>query len=346
VVNEPTTASGSAAEEPNHPLIVLAGPTASGKSSLAIRLAEVFGGEILSCDAVAVYRYLDIGSAKPTVADRARVSHHGLDLLDPDQPTTAGDYSRYGRSVLAAVTARGRVPILVGGTGLYVRATLEGLAPSPPRNDALRERLRRLAARRAPDALHRLLHRVDPVAAARIHPNDQPKLIRSLEVAALAQQSQTAQWTAGRDQLRGYRTLKLALDPSRAALYARINERAAAMFRNGLLEETATVVARFGADARGLGSLGYAQALTVLRGTQPLEIAVAQAQAGHRQYAKRQLTWFRRDAEITWLRGFGDDPAILEKAQARVDAHLNTMTSRADASSGPPVTGDRAHAHG
>lgn len=159
-----------------YPLVVLVGPTASGKTSLALTLAEQFGGEIVSCDAVAVYRGLDVGSAKPTAAERARVPHHAIDILNADEPSTAGDYARAARVALEEIKARGRLLIVTGGTGLYLRALLEGLAPAPPRDEELRERLRERAARHGSDYLHRLLKRVDPAAAAAIHPNDVPKM--------------------------------------------------------------------------------------------------------------------------------------------------------------------------
>ncbi len=303
-------------------MIVIAGPTASGKTALAVSLAEMFGGDVLSCDSVAIYRELDIGSAKPSAAERARVPHHGLDVLRPDEPTTAGDYLRLGRAVLSEVRSRGRLPIVAGGTGLYLRALLEGLAPAPPRDEALRERLRGLAERRGRDALHRLLRWVDPAAAGKIHPHDTPKVVRSLEVAALAQRPQTEQWGAGREALRGFRVLKLGLDPARSALYERINQRAAGMFSAGLLEETERVRERYGAGVRSLGSLGYAQAGAVLDGRQGLAEAVAEAQTGHRNYAKRQMTWFRREEGIHWLGGFGEEARWQAKARRLVQQHL------------------------
>lgn len=294
--------------EPQSALIVLAGPTASGKSALALFLAERLNGEILSCDSVAIYRGMDIGSAKPSPVARARISHHGLDLLDPDQPSTAGDYARSARAALAEMRNRNKLPIIAGGTGLYLRALLDGLAPAPPRDEALRERLRKRAN------LHRLLQRLDPGAAALIHPNDTPKLIRSLEVTLLAQQPQTEQWQTGRDPLEGFHILQLGLNPPRAELYNRINTRAAAMFTTGLLEETAALRVRFGDTAHALNSLGYAQALAVLQNKITLPQAVAEAQQGHRRYAKRQLTWFRRDPRLHWLPSFGDNPASQTEA--------------------------------
>lgn len=309
------------------PLVVVAGPTASGKTALAMRLAESFGGEIISCDSVAIYRGLDIGSAKPNAAERARVPHHGLDLLAPDEAANAGDYARAARAALASIVDRGRVPIVAGGTGLYLRALLHGLAPAPPRDEALRERLRAFALRRGPGSLHRLLLRCDTAAAGLIHPNDTPKLIRSLEVTLLARRPQTEQWEAGREPLEGYRVLQLGLDPPRVELYLRINARAAAMFTRGLLEETAAIRAMYGDGARGLGSLGYAQALAVLREVLGLPEAIAEVQQGHRNYAKRQLTWFRREQAMRWFPGFGDDPEVQEEALRLTREHLNEVSA-------------------
>lgn len=306
-----------------HPLIVLVGPTASGKTALALRIAEEFGGEIVSCDAVAVYRGMDIGSAKPTAAERERVRHHAIDILDANEPSTAGDYARAARAAIADITARSQLPIVTGGTGLYLRALLEGLAPAPPRDEELREKLRQRAAERGPEYLHRLLKRVDAKAAAAIHPNDIPKMIRSLEVTLAARVPQSKQWRAGRDALEGYSVLKLGLNPPRVALYGRINDRAKRMFAHGLVEETRVLRQRFGDDCRALGSLGYAQASSVLRGEMTMTDAIAAAQQGHRNYAKRQLTWFRRDGGIHWIEGFGDDAVVLARVSDLVREHLS-----------------------
>ena len=304
------------------PLLVVAGPTASGKTALALHLAEALNGEIVSCDSVAVYRLMDIGSAKPTAEERARIPHHCLDLYWPDEPCTAGDYARHARAAIADIRDRGKLPIVAGGTGLYLRALLEGLAPAPPRDEALRNRLRERSAALGSSYLHRILQRLDPRAAELIHANDEPKLIRSIEVTLAARRPQTAQWTEGRDPLLGYRVIQFGLGPGRKLLYERINYRAAAMFERGLVAETDTLRSRFGEDCRALTSLGYAQAKAILRGEMIVAEAVTAAQQGHRNYAKRQLTWFRRDAAMRWLDGFGDDPALQSEALAVAKSFL------------------------
>jgi tRNA dimethylallyltransferase len=309
------------------PLVVIAGPTASGKSGLAIHLAEALDGEVVSCDSVAVYRLMDIGAAKPSAEELALVPHHCLDLYWPDEACTAGDYMRHAREAVAGIRSRGRVPIVAGGTGLYLRALLEGLAPSPQRDEKLRERLRSRAAQHGSAWLHRVLARLDARAAAAIHANDLPKLIRAIEVTLAARQPQTELWQAGREPLRGYRVLQLGLAPERLALYARINARAAAMFERGLLAETAMLRERYGDACRSLGALGYLQAMQVLRGESSLEDAVAAAQQGHRNYAKRQGTWFRREPAMQWLAGFGDDAAVRAEALQRTRAHVEARAS-------------------
>jgi tRNA dimethylallyltransferase len=296
------------------PLIVLVGPTASGKSSLALRLAEEFNGEIVSCDSVAVYREMEIGTAKPSREERALIQHHMIDIAWPDEACTAGDYSRQAREALAGITERGRLPIVAGGTGLYLRALIDGLFPAPPTRPGQRERLRKIAATRGPTYLHRLLARLDKAAAAAIHVNDVPKVVRAIEVSLAADRPLTEQWQKGRDTLTGYRILRLGLNPPRARLYERINQRATAMFDRGLVEETERLIARYGEDCRPLTSLGYAEATAVLQNELTREQAVAQAQQGHRNYAKRQLTWFRRDSNMHWLEGCGGDQEIIDTA--------------------------------
>jgi tRNA dimethylallyltransferase len=306
------------------PLVVVAGPTASGKSNLAIALAQRFHGEIISCDSVAVYREFEVGTAKPSAAERALVPHHLIDVAAPTEAFTAGDYSRAARAAIAEISARGRLPIVAGGTGLYLRALLDGLFAGPPRSEELRERLRARAESRGPEHLHRILRRMDASAAAAIHPNDVSKLVRAIEVCLAARQKMSEMWKSGRDPLTGYRTLKIALAPDREALYRRINQRAASMFERGLVEETRSLVERYTGErnAPALKSLGYRQVSMFIRGELSLEEAIAAVQQGHRNYAKRQLTWFRREEGIVWLEDFGDSEAAQQRAAKLVEDFL------------------------
>lgn len=304
------------------PMVVVVGATASGKTSLALALAEEFDGEIVSCDSVAVYREMEIGTAKPTLEERGRVPHHMIDVAWPDEACTAGDYSRGAREALAGIAGRGRLPIVAGGTGLYLRALIDGLFPAPAVDPELRVRLRARAAERGAGYLHGVLRRLDGQAAERIHANDVPKVVRAIEVSLAARQPLSTQWQKGRDALTGYRILRLGLNPPRAGLYARIDARARAMFERGLVEETERLVERYGFDCTPLGSLGYAEAVAVLRGERMREAAVAQAQQGHRNYAKRQGTWFRKEREIEWVAGFGGDAEVVAWAKERVERHL------------------------
>jgi tRNA dimethylallyltransferase len=305
-------------------LLVLLGPTASGKTALSLHLAERFHGEIVSCDSVAVYREFEIGTAKPALQDRNRIPHHLIDVADPTEQFTAGDYSRLARAAIAGIHARGHMPVVVGGTGLYLRALLEGLFAGPARSEELRERLRQRQATRGTEHLHRLLQKLDPPAAAIIHTNDVPKLIRAIEVCLSARQSMTVMWQAGRDPLRGFRILRIGLNPTREALYQRVNLRAQAMFKQGqgLVEETRMLKDRYGEAARPLASLGYKQAQQFLRGELSLEQAIAAAQQGHRNYAKRQMTWFRREPDVEWINGFGDDAKVQKQAEELVSKAL------------------------
>ena len=295
-------------------LVVILGPTASGKTALSLALAEKFAGEIVNCDSVAVYRDFEVGTAKPSTAERARAPHHLFDIADPTEEMTAGEYARRARAVLAEIAARGRLPIVVGGTGLYLRALLEGLFAGPQRSEELRERLRARVSERGSAYLHKILLRLDRASAAKIHANDAPKLIRAVEVCLASRQKMSDLWQQGRDPLRGFRILRLGLEPERTALYDRINARAARMFEYGLVEETQGLIAKHGAAVRPLTSLGYRQAGQLLHGELTKDQAVHAAQQSHRNYAKRQMTWFRREPEVRWLRGFGDDAAIQSEA--------------------------------
>lgn len=305
---------------PEPVLVVILGPTGSGKTALSLYLAQKFRGEIVNGDSVAMYREFDIGTAKPSLAERALAPHHLFDCADPTEDVTAGEYARQSRQILEEIRGRGRLPIVVGGTGLYLRALVEGLFAGPGRSEPLRQRLRERVSTRGSVYLHRLLQHLDSAAAERIHANDVPKVIRAIEVCIASRHKMTDLWQKGRDRLRGFRILRLGLDPDRAALYDRINRRARQMFDAGLIEETKRLLDKYGDRSPPLGSLGYKQAVELLRGELSREQALEAAQQAHRNYAKRQMTWFRREPDVNWLRGFGDDPGVQQAARTSIEA--------------------------
>ncbi|HVN93865.1 MAG TPA: tRNA (adenosine(37)-N6)-dimethylallyltransferase MiaA [Terracidiphilus sp.] len=304
--------TGNASEESPFPLtVILLGPTGSGKTALSLELAERFDGEIVSCDSVAVYRGMELGTAKPTREERARVPHHLIDVAEPDEAFTAGEYSRLARKALQEIKARERLPIVTGGTGLYLRALTEGLFAGPARQEELRARLQSKTQKRGAPWLHRMLMRIDPATAGRIHPNDTAKLIRAIEVCVAARKPMSE--VLGRDPLRGFRLLRIGLNPPRTELYARLNERCAEMFAAGVVEETRGLLARYG-PVKALDSLGYKQARALLDGTLSEQAAIQAAQQGHRNYAKRQMTWFRREPDVRWIEEFGDEANTVRAA--------------------------------
>jgi tRNA dimethylallyltransferase len=309
-------------------LVVVLGPTGSGKTALSLALAERFRGEIVNCDSVAMYRDFEIGTAKPSAEVRAQVRHHLFDVVDPTGYMTAGEYARRSREVLEDIKSREKLPIVVGGTGLYLRALLEGLSSGPRRSNELRERLRQRADEKGSTHLHKLLSRIDPAAAARIHANDIPKLIRAIEVRLASRQNITELWKQGRDPLRGFRILRLGLDPNRDKLYARINQRAQRMFEAGLTKETRELRQKYGEQAWPLRSLGYKQAVQLLRNEVDVLTALQLVQQAHRNYAKRQMTWFRNEPGVVWWKGFGDEPGVQSEAAARVAEALGVSGLR------------------
>jgi tRNA dimethylallyltransferase len=306
--------------EQSDPLaVLLLGPTGSGKTALSLALAKCFSGEIVSCDSVAVYRGMDLGTAKPSAEDRARLPHHLIDVADPDQPFTAGEYSRAARAALRDISMRGKLPIVTGGTGLYLRALTDGLFAGPARQHQLRTRLEQSRQRHGELWLHRLLVRLDPTSAARIHANDTPKLIRAVEVCLTTRKPLSEVQT--RDPLTGFRLVRIGLNPPRQQLYDRLNRRAAAMFESGLIDESRGLLECYG-PVKALDSLGYRQALGVLRESFSVDEAVSAAQQGHRNYAKRQLTWFRREQQVHWIAGFGDEAETILAASELVQSSL------------------------
>jgi len=324
------------------PLIAVLGPTGSGKTGLALRLASQFDGEIVNCDSIQLYRGFDLGSAKVSPADRQGLPpHHLLDVLEPADVCTAGDYAVMATAVVNEIANRGRLPILSGGTGFYVRALLDGLAPSPKRDTRLRSRLE-ARERRRPGVLHRYLRRLDPVTARRVHRNDRNKLIRALEITLLARRP-AEQWfrEQGRRALRGFAALKLGLNPPREQLWETLAKRTQSMFKAGLVEEVRSLLSKgVPRSAKPFESLGYKEVLLHLDGTLTLDQAIEWTTIHTRQYAKRQMTWFRRESNIFWLSGFGHDQSIVEQATQFVAQHLCNIGKLTPKLGYPPSSGE------
>jgi tRNA dimethylallyltransferase len=301
------------------------GPTGSGKSDLALKIARQFGGEILNCDSVQVYRYFDIGTAKTPERERGGIPHHLIDAFDPDEIFTAGDFSRSGRRILHEIAGRGNVAIVTGGTGFYVRALIDGLAPGPQRDESLRARLAARERKRT-GSLHRLLRRFDPVTAARVHANDVPKVTRALEICLSSRRPAAEIFEGGRDALEGFAVLKIGLFPDRETLYGRLEARLEKMFAGGLVEETAAILAMgYPESCKPFESIGYKQALQVVKGELSMKDALFYARRDTRRYAKRQMTWFRQEPGLEVIRGFGDEAATVERAEQLVKVFLNKL---------------------
>jgi tRNA dimethylallyltransferase len=293
------------------PLLAIIGPTASGKSALGVFLAKKFAGEVVACDSTQLYRGFDIGTAKPTSAERSMVPHHLLDVLDPAEESTAGGYRERALRVLHDLRGRSRLPIFTVGTGLYLRALLEGLADLPLRSEGLRERLRASAAEHGAGHLHEILTHLDAPAAKQISAADEQKLIRAIEICLLAKKSLTEIHREGRTPLSGWRVLKIGLQPERESLYQRIHNRADAMLQAGWLAEVSGLLASgLPENAKPFNFIGYRELRSHLRREITLDAARAAIQQGTRQYAKRQLTWFRREKDVHWVAGFGDDQNV------------------------------------
>ncbi len=319
--------------EPALPLIAILGPTASGKSALAVHLAHQLNGEVIACDSTQLYRGFDIGTGKLTSVERQGIPHHLLDVLDPSQETTAGGYRELALAVLSDLRARKKLPILTVGTGLYLRALLEGLADLPQRSEELRARLRASAEKHGAKYLHRLLKRLDPQSANRIAPADSQKLLRAVEVCLLARKPLTQVHSEGRTPLQGWHTIKIGLQPPREELYARIHARIDHMLAAGWQEEVSGLLAATSsghcqgaanapANAKPFDFLGYRELAAVRRNELSLEEARAAIQQATRRYAKRQQTWFRREQNVTWFAGFGDHPIL----QSEIDEWLKRCT--------------------
>ncbi|MBS1840782.1 MAG: tRNA (adenosine(37)-N6)-dimethylallyltransferase MiaA [Acidobacteria bacterium] len=297
------------------PLVVIVGPTASGKSALGVALAKQFGGEIVACDSTQLYRGFDIGTAKPSLAEREGIAHHLLDVLNPDEPSTAGGYRELAEAVLGDLKSRGKLPIFTVGTGLYLRALLEGLADLPQRSEEIRERLRESVAAHDPGHLHATLKRLDPDTAAKIAPEDEQKIIRAIEVCLLTSKPISEVHRTARKPLLGWVPIKIGLQPPREKLIERVHFRTDKMLANGWIEEVQSLLSQnFPEDAKPFDFIGYRELRDVLRNKMKLEDARGAIQQSTRQYAKRQLTWFRRETGVHWLAGFGDQPEIQQAA--------------------------------
>ncbi len=294
----------------NYPVIVVVGPTASGKTRLGLALAEKFNGEIISCDALQIYRYMDIGTAKATPRERERIPHHGLDIREPGEDFSAGDYQRLAREALKTIQGRNALPFVVGGTGFYLRALFDGLFEGPRRCDVLRARMRRIIQRRGVASLYHALRRVDVETAARISQADSARIIRAYEVYLLTGRNMHWWQSRPRDVLCGYRWLKLGIEVPRPLLYDRINRRVEEMFEMGFIDEVRSLLENYPRECQAFKAIGYREIAAYLEGRLSLQQAKEQTQQQSRRYAKRQMTWFRSDPGIVWLDGTLDSDAL------------------------------------
>ncbi len=298
-----------------HPLIAIVGPTASGKSELGLFLAKSFSGEIVNYDSLQIFRHLDIGTAKPSLEERQRVPHHMIDIREPIEIFTAGDYQREARRVLDDIRSRGRVPILVGGTGLYLRAVTDGLFNGPTRSMYWRNRLEMMADGKGRAYLHRVLKRLDPASASRIAERDKQKIIRALEVRLETGKPLTQHLEERpRQPIAGFNVHSIGLNPPRDELYRRINERVCRMFKGGLVEEVQSLLDRgIPPSAKPFEAIGYWHVIANIDSSNTQEETIRIIQRDTRHYAKRQLTWFRKQSEVTWFDGPGDSQEIKNK---------------------------------
>ncbi len=322
------------------PVLVILGPTGVGKTGLSLDLAERIGGEIVSADARQAVRTMDIGTAKPSKAERERVPHHLIDIVDPDEKLTAGEYARQAGEAIRAIRERGKRPVVVGGSGLYIRALTDGLFEeaesdglriervgggnpqsairNSPSADEIRKRLKARAAQEGSLGLHEELSRVDPSAAARIHPNDLHRIVRALEVFESTGQRISELQRTSRQPFGGFEPMMVGLGLDRAALHRRIEERVDAMIAQGLVEEVKGLLDRgYSPDLNALKSVGYQEVFPYLEGRQTLSTTIEAIKQNTRRYAKRQMTWFRRDGRIWWLDGSEDRKQLVDRVGER-----------------------------
>ncbi len=306
-----------------YPGIIILGPTASGKTLLAITLARLFHGEIVSCDALQVYRHMNIGTAKASPAQQALVRHHLLDVRNPGEDFSAGDYQRAARLAISEISARGNIPFVVGGSGFYLRALIDGLFEGPARAEQLRARMRRIIKRKSAKILHRALQRVDPECARRLAERDAERIIRAYEVYLVSGKSMSWWQQQPRDALKGYRWLKIGIEISREQLYRRIEQRVEEMFHSGFLEEVSSLREKFPRESKAFKAIGYRQIAEYIDGKLSYQQAIDSTKTESRHFAKRQRTWFRADRSIIWLDGQADFPDLKDRASALISAFLN-----------------------
>jgi tRNA dimethylallyltransferase len=308
--------------EPASPVIAIVGPTASGKSSLGIEVALALNGEIINCDSVQVYQEIQIATAKVPLEERKGIPHHLIDVVSPDINFTAGEWARDAAGKIEEIESRGRVPLLVGGTGFYLRALRKPFFISPPTNRTLRTRINLIRERHGAEHLHRLLGRIDPQGAAQLQPRDWPRIQRAIEVFLQTGQSIIAQWDQRPEPHESSRRLRImALNPPRDILYDRINQRTEAHFKAGLVDEVRRLLAKgVPPGSNALGAHGYRRVVEHLQGERDLPSAIEQTKLDVRHYAKRQLTWFRHEDGVKWFSGFGEEKGVLESVMMAVQS--------------------------
>jgi tRNA dimethylallyltransferase len=299
-------------------LVAVVGPTGAGKSDLALHLAEALGGEVLSCDALQVYRGVDVGTAKVPLAERRAIPHHLIDLVEPTEEFSAAEFVRRAVPLIEDLARRGRVPVVVGGTGLYLRALRRGLFEGPGRSPEIRQRLSEIARRRGVGALHRILRRWDPGLAARIHPNDRVRLVRGIEVYLASGKRMSDLMGERRSPLPGFRDILIGLRLHRDSLNARIRSRVESMFARGFVEEVRRLRHEHGDAIPAFKAIGYREVLLHLDGKMDLGEAKRRVALATTQYAKRQMTWFRREPDVHWFEGFGTDESVRAQVLARI----------------------------
>lgn len=302
-------------ENRKKPIYAIAGPTASGKTALGVELALRIGGEVINCDSVQIYRGIEIATAKPSETERRGVPHHLIDYVDPNIDYSAGDWARDATEKIHEIESRGRTPILVGGTGFYLRSLRQPLFDGPSTDMELRERFREIKQRKGAEYLHRMLMRVDPESAARLEKRDYSRVMRALEVYFQTGEKFSVQ-QPNRDEPPEFaaRIKLFVLDPPRADLYERINRRTEQHFEAGLVEEVKTLLTSgVRENGNALGAHAYRRVCEYLRGERTLESAIEKSKQDVRNYSKRQKTWFRREPDAIWLTGYGTDPEVQTK---------------------------------